>query len=101
MSEFQRGHVTRVTFEVEYPDGSTAKSEVKDPQDLEMIAFSGDHVSPEATDKFNVSPDDWKQNPTMLLRYSSKPEGGQAVQSGSRSHFLAFCSKDSHCDEEE
>lgn len=54
MSKFQRGRVTRVTFEVEYPDGSTTTSEVNDTQDLKMIAFSGDCVSPDAIGQYNA-----------------------------------------------
>jgi hypothetical protein len=99
MSEFQRGRVTRVTFEVEYPDGSKATSVINDTQDLKMIAFSGDSVSSDATGQYNVSQEDWRQNPTMLLEYSSQREGGEASPSGSGGYILSFCSKDSHCEQ--
>lgn len=99
MSEFMRGRVTRVTFEVEYPDGSTTTSVVNDTQDLMMVAFSGDRVGPDAIEQYNVSQDDWRKNPTVLLEYSSQREGGQANPSGSGGYILSFCSKDSHCEE--
>lgn len=89
MSEFQRGRVTKVTFEIEYPDGSTATSEVSDAQDLKGIALSGDSVDGEVIGQFNVSADDWTRNPTMLLEYSEPRESGE--------RFRTFCSKDSHC----
>lgn len=64
-----------------------------------MVAFSGDRVSPEAVEQYNVSQDDWRQNPTMLLEYSSQRAGGQANPSGAGGYVLSFCSKDSHCEE--
>jgi len=84
MDEFQRGRVTRVTLEVEYPDGSTATSEVTDTHGLQAIIFTGDRVSSAAAGEYNVSPDDWKKNPAVALEYSSR--------------VSMFCSKDSHCE---
>lgn len=74
MGDFQRGKVTKVTFEIEYPDGSTKTSDLDNPGDVEKIVFSNDHMADdEDAGRFNVSEEDWKQNPTMLLYSKNVP----------------------------
>ncbi len=91
MSNYPRGRVTKVTFAIEYPDGSTASSTVTDTQDLTGIVFTDEGINNDAVDRYNASTEDWKKNPTMLLQYASPRESGE--------YFTLFCSKDSHCED--
>lgn len=72
---FDRGKVKSITVEIEYPDGSRKTETVDDPDKVLAIAFAEDQVAPEDLSQFNVSEDDWKQNPAMILIY----EGPESI----------------------
>jgi hypothetical protein len=67
MTGYGRGIVKRITFEIEYPDGTRKTSSIDGAEMVRSISFD-DEQSPE----LNVSTDDWTQNPAMLV--SSKVE---------------------------
>lgn len=68
MGDYGRGIVKRITFEIEYPDGSRKTSTIEGAETVRLISFDDDQ-SPE----LNVSTDDWTQNPAMIVL--SKVEG--------------------------
>jgi hypothetical protein len=67
MAEFERGRVTKVTVEIVYPDGSTKTSEVPDIETLGAIVIAERFVPASDKSTFDISENDWKQNPSMLL----------------------------------
>jgi hypothetical protein len=67
MSEFQRGIATRITFEIEYPDGSTKTAHVEDASNVSSISFDASSLAERDLPTFNVSESDWKQNPAMII----------------------------------
>ena len=73
MTDFQRGVVKGITFEIEYPDGSTKTARIDDPGSVTGIAFDPAHLAGEDVGMFNVSADDWKQNPAMIIQKRSYP----------------------------
>lgn len=72
---FQRGKVTSITLHVEYPDGS-AKDLQFDNEEIGMIAFDDQYVPAEHHAAFNVDPDEWRNNPAMLVY---KPGGEEPM----------------------
>ena len=74
MSEFLRGTVVKLTFEIEYPDGSRKVAELDSPEKVSSIAFDSTSVSAGDAELFNVSESDWKQNPSMIVY----PKAGEA-----------------------
>ncbi len=65
----ERGIVKKITFEIEYPDGSTKESILKDEaKNLSAIILSDEMVLEKDISSWKVS-HDWKDNPTMLLVY--------------------------------
>ena len=72
---YQRGSVERIVVTVRYPDGSTKVTEIEDPQSLKFIALHEDHVSSDEVETYNVSEDDWAQNPAMMLYRWDKTQG--------------------------
>jgi hypothetical protein len=83
MSDFQRGIVKAIKFEIEYPDGSTKQAEIADAGNVRAIAFHEEHLqSPDDTALFCVSAYDWRENPTMLVYTQHRApasEGGWIV----------------------
>lgn len=75
MATYERGTVTKISFEITYPDGSTKTSDVDDPSNVKKIVFSDDDVADGDVETFNVSTDDWKQNPSMMLYGKAQPAG--------------------------
>lgn len=75
MSEFQRGIVKKIIFEIEYPDGSRKEAELTDAETIVFIALADEHVSLDDTGLFNVSESDWKENPAMIV-HRVDPENG-------------------------
>lgn len=67
MNDFQRGAVVKMTFEIEYPDGSRKVAEVDDPQGVGLVVFDAANVPAGDEALFNVSEADWKQNPSMII----------------------------------
>lgn len=78
MSDFSRGIVKKVTFEIDYPDGSRKVAELDDPQDVGLIVFDSKDVPAEDLGLFDVSESDWKQNPSMIV-YLRRSEDGTRV----------------------
>lgn len=75
MAEHKRGTVRKVTFEIEYPDGSSKVSELDDPGNVGLIAFDEQHVRDGDLELYNVSESDWEQNPAMVVYKKSDPKG--------------------------
>jgi len=67
MSNFSRGVVKKVTFEIEYPDGSRTVKDLGKPEDVGLIIFDESSLAADDTGLFNVSESDWKQNPSMIV----------------------------------
>lgn len=62
-----RGRVTKVTFYIEYPDGSLKESTVAVSSRLNAVLLSDDYMDDEMKKLFNVSQTDWKKNPAMII----------------------------------
>jgi hypothetical protein len=73
-SDVQRGTVKKITFEVEYPDGSLKTSVIEDAEDVASITFYPERVSPRDLQFFNKSSSDWRENPTMLVYRGKDPD---------------------------
>ncbi len=67
MSAFQRGTVVKATVEIEYPDGSRKVTEIDRPHDVGSIVLDEEKIPPGDQGLFNVSEEDWKQNPSMVI----------------------------------
>jgi hypothetical protein len=76
MAAFQRGKLTKVTFEIEYPDGSTKVSELEDPESVKRLSFDEAYVDDGDQQTFNASEADWKQNPAMIIYRETGGGGG-------------------------
>ena len=65
-----RGKVVKVTFEIEYPDGSSKVSSLTGDMlgDLAAIVLDEVLVPERQLSEWNASSQDWRKNPTMLLR---------------------------------
>ncbi|ETT61316.1 hypothetical protein BSK66_27575 [Paenibacillus odorifer] len=63
---YLRGRVKKIIFEIEYPDGTQKVMMLDNAHDITHIAFNQKYVFPEDTHLFNVSPQDWNQNPAMI-----------------------------------
>ncbi|MBE3871842.1 hypothetical protein HJ160_24410 [Vibrio parahaemolyticus] len=65
----KRGTVKRITFEIEYPDGTT-KTSVLDEEvglnDVASIVLGDEYVPEEELTIWNAS-ENWRENPTMLI----------------------------------
>jgi hypothetical protein len=72
-SSVQRGTVKKITFEVEYPDGSLKTSVIEDAEDVASITFHAEGVSRRDLQFFNKSSSDWRENPTMLVYRGKDP----------------------------
>ena len=72
-SNVQRGTVKKITFEVEYPDGSRKTSVIEDAEDVASITFHAEGVSQRDLQLFNKSSSDWRENPTMLVYRGEDP----------------------------
>lgn len=68
MSTNKRGVVKKISFEIEYPDGSTKTSvlEEKELDNLAAIVLSEEAKVGKAELQWNKSAE-WKENPTMFL----------------------------------
>jgi len=66
-SPMQRGTVKSITFEIEYPDGSRKTSSVEAPETVALIVLDGSRVPAVDADTYDVSAEDWRLNPAMLL----------------------------------
>lgn len=80
----RRGVVRRIAFEIEYPDGRR-KERVFDGSDgievseIQAIVFHDSFVREDDEPNFNVSIDDWEQNPTMGVYFA--PGSSDDIQS--------------------
>jgi len=79
MSDFLRGTVKRVTFEIEYPDGSRKVADVPDPEGLAMIIFDASRAPTGDASLFDVSESDWKLNPSVLVYPKRTTDGSEDV----------------------
>lgn len=79
MSGFLRGVVKRITFEIEYPDGSKKVADVPDPEALAMIVFHASRVPTGDASLFDVSESDWKLNPSVLVYPKPTADGLDGV----------------------
>jgi|GEM_PF-5209878 hypothetical protein len=73
MTEYQRGVVKGITFEIEYPDGSTKTARIDNPGNVTGIHFDPASLVGEDERMFNVSAADWKQNPAMIIQKRGDP----------------------------
>lgn len=73
MTEYQRGVVKGITFEIEYPDGSTKTARIDNPGNVTGIHFDRASLAGEDERMFNVSAADWKQNPAMIIQKRGDP----------------------------
>jgi hypothetical protein len=87
VSTYQRGVVKRVTFEIEYPDGSSKTAELEDSEGLVLIAFDESHVEAEDLPSFNVSDTEWKQNPAMVVY----KRGAISAEAAATPKGIPFC----------
>ena len=55
MSKFSRGIVRKISFEIEYPDGSTNKAELTNADKIAFIAFDSYCFPARDIDLFNIS----------------------------------------------
>lgn len=62
-----RGTITRVSFHVEYPDGSCKDSTFEPETELKAIMFSEDYMTDDMKALFTRSRVDWKVNPAMII----------------------------------
>lgn len=76
MSSFERGVVRKVTFEIEYPDGSRKTETLDNPSDVAVITLAENRIPDQDSSLFNVSDADWKQNPAMLVYYGREADVG-------------------------
>ena len=78
MADFQRGVVKKITFEIEYPDGSQKTLVLDDFRGLSFIAFDAASVREGDLAQFEVSETDWTQNPAMMVY--DRAEDGPGVE---------------------
>jgi hypothetical protein len=77
MSDFKRGIVKAMSFEIEYPDGSTKNARIADASHVEATVFHEGYLrSPDDTPRFCVSGSDWRENPAMFV-YTRRPDPGK------------------------
>lgn len=74
---FQRGTVTKITMETTYPDGSKKVRIIENPHLISWIALDEMAIPYYHLPYFNVSPQEWSMNPTMMV-YQYK-DGNKAV----------------------
>lgn len=67
MSQFTRGKVVRISFTVEYPDGSSHESELASPEEITKVVFHESELAEDEHSAFCVSLKEWKRNPSMLV----------------------------------
>lgn len=86
MSSYQRGKVVSIVVTVEYPDGSSKELHIDDVAGLKSLAFDPAAVPEECRDRYDVSPDDWRQNPSIMATYTGVDRANQ---------FVPFCAQSS------
>lgn len=62
-----RGKVTKVSFHVEYPDGSSKDSTYVPADELRAILFSESYMTEDMKKLFTKSRTNWKDNPAMII----------------------------------
>lgn len=62
-----RGKITKVTFHVEYPDGSTKESSFEPTERLNAVLLEESFMTLEMKRMFTRSNTDWKMNPAMII----------------------------------
>ncbi|WP_142375669.1 hypothetical protein AAHU49_06895 [Klebsiella quasipneumoniae subsp. quasipneumoniae] len=62
-----RGKVIKVTFLIEYPDGSQKEASFNDASEIQAIYLSEDVMDDKMKNVFNRSTN-WHDNPTMLIQ---------------------------------
>ncbi|WP_216917956.1 hypothetical protein [Nocardia noduli] len=75
MDGFERGVVTRISVEIEYPDGSVEITEISDPGHVSAVVFDESAVIATDLCAFNVSESDWRANPAMMVHTDAGAAG--------------------------
>ncbi|WP_130176569.1 hypothetical protein [Cryobacterium sp. SO1] len=78
MNGYVRGTVTSITIGVAYPDGSAKTLELPDASEIGSIAFHALAVDEEDLPTYDVSEDDWEQNPALMVYPKSVVRGAAA-----------------------
>lgn len=75
MDEFERGVPSKIVVEFTYPDGSTKLAELENPKSVTRIVFAPEHLDERERIQFDVSAEDWRQNPGMMVYGNVSPNG--------------------------
>lgn len=62
-----RGKITRISFVIEYPDGTTKESSYDPQHGLRAVLISDKFMTEEMRKLFTRSESDWKKNPAMII----------------------------------
>lgn len=63
---YVRGTVKKIIFQIDYPDGTQKAIMLDNAHNITHIVFNQKYLFPEDTHLFNVSTQDWSQNPAMI-----------------------------------
>lgn len=67
-----RGKVSQITLHIKYPDGTTKITHLTNKAgDISAIYFDEFKITADNKGKWDVSQDNWRENPTVLVEYSN------------------------------